>query len=302
MKIKFDEKTKKILIGAGCVLALALIGWGVQSSSQPEDRIAADNQQDKEEKKKENSSDSEKEQSEQDADKNASNKNSDDSDQNVSGQENSSTAAGKEKNQSSSGVSDSEPAIINLPYTIPGTSIQIKQMANYSGIFIEDGSDTEIENVGALLIENSGDQDVEYGEIVITQDGQARTFSFSALPAGKELMVQEKDKKGVSSSSISDISAQVSSPTTFQLSEDKVTFDDDGKNGIIITNVSDSELPTIRVFYKFASSEDNSLLGGITYNSKINSLKAGDSVTIHPSHYQSGHSQVVMIRTYEEVQ
>ena len=46
--------------------------------------------------------------------------------------------------------------------------------------------------------------------------------------------------------------------------------------------------------------EDTQLLvGGITFTVNVTDLKAGQTVTVKPSHYLKGNSQIVMAQTYE---
>lgn len=40
-------------------------------------------------------------------------------------------------------------------------------------------------------------------------------------------------------------------------------------------------------------------VGGIAYTAKVENLEAGASVQITPTHYASGSSRVVMVRTYD---
>jgi hypothetical protein len=46
--------------------------------------------------------------------------------------------------------------------------------------------------------------------------------------------------------------------------------------------------------------DTHAYVGGITYTAKISNLKANESIVITPSHYASGASKVMMVRTYDE--
>ncbi len=189
----------------------------------------------------------------------------------------------------------------SLPYTIPGTGVTIERIGDYSGIFIEDGSDSEVSNVATILLRNTSDQDIELVNIRIEQN-QDLEFQATNIPAGKQVVVQEISGTAFADSSITSISGSASEGTEFDQLESMVSITDDGKNSLKVKNVSSETIPTLRIFYKFYSPDDDAYIGGITYNAKINNLKPGAEEIISPSHYQSGSSKVTMVKAYEEVQ
>ena len=83
---------------------------------------------------------------------------------------------------------------ITLPYQIPGSSLVVSGIASYDGIYLEDGSDTEISGVTVLLLRNDGDTDIEYASVSVGMDGTELQFDLSDLPAGGTAVVQEKNK------------------------------------------------------------------------------------------------------------
>ena len=68
-------------------------------------------------------------------------------------------------------------------------------------------------------------------------------------------------------------------------------------NGIKVTNKSNKNIPCVRIFYKYKSSEGY-YVGGITYTAKIENLKAGESQTVYPSHFDSDGGEIMMVKTY----
>ena len=88
----------------------------------------------------------------------------------------------------------------------------------------------------------------------------------------------------------------------FEMSEDKVRVEETGEGSLRITNLTDEEIPCVRIFYKFYMEEEQTYVGGITYTAKVTGLSAGGSQTVTPSHYSSGNSLVMMVRTYDTAQ
>ena len=81
-----------------------------------------------------------------------------------------------------------------FPYVIEGTELTVQNISSYDGIFLEDGSDGEVTGVAAMVVENTGDTNVEYAAITISCNGETLEFDASDLPAGATVVVQEKNK------------------------------------------------------------------------------------------------------------
>lgn len=204
------------------------------------------------------------------------------------------------KNENAQNQQNKNPSY-TLPYTIPGTGIEIEKIGDYSGIFIEDGSDSEISNVATILLKNITNKDIELINIEIDQD-QSLSFQASSIPAGNQVVVQEISGKPFTDSTITSISGSASDGVVFDNLDSEVSIKDNGDNSLTVKNISSKSIPTLRVFYKFYSNDDNAYIGGITYNSKINNLKPGAEEIIYPSHYISDSSKITMVKAYQEEQ
>ncbi len=189
---------------------------------------------------------------------------------------------------------------IDLPYTIPGTDLVIQYAAPYSGIFVEDGSDDMVSNVAMVLLYNAGDDAVEYSKITMRYDDQTLEFIVSALPAGGKVAAQEINRKPCGTGDLVECFAENATRDTLDMCENSLKVQDNGDNSLTITNLTDQQLVTVRIFYKYYLAEEDAFIGGITYTSKISNLPAGESIVITPSHYASEGGKVVMVRIYDE--
>lgn len=188
---------------------------------------------------------------------------------------------------------------ISFPCTIPGYDISIEKMGPYSGIFVEDGSNSTVKNVAMLMVKNNGDFPVEYIQIRVLCGQEELLFDVSALPAGERLVVQEKTGKTISEEKATAASALVVRRANLEMSEGKVQVIDNGDNTLTVKNLSNETIPTIRVFYKYYMEDGNLFVGGIAFTVRVSMLGAGASVELQPSHYASRTSRVVMILTYD---
>lgn len=227
-------------------------------------------------------------------------------------------AAGEESSDSLDALSDQEPAGedteeddssggdiqetvqgISLPYSIGGSGLVIRSITSYDGTYIEDGSDSDISGVTVIILENTGDTEVEYASITVNREGTELQFEASALPAGETVVVQEKNRVLFEGGNYTDCSADVAEIEEFDMSSDQIRVDETGDQTLTVTNLTDENISAVRIFYKFYMEDEDTYVGGITYTAKITGLDANASVEITPSHYLKGSSRIMMIRTYD---
>ena len=186
-----------------------------------------------------------------------------------------------------------------FPCKVPDYDLIIEKLAPYSGMFVEDGSNAEIENIAMLMICNQGEYPVEYTQICVQYGEESLSFDVSALPVGEKMVVQEKMGKKLPEGKPDSISALVVRRAEMEMSEGKVQVIDNGDNTLTIRNLTDKMIPTIRVFYKYFMEDADIFVGGIAFTVRITRLGPGAGVTIQPSHYTSRTSRVVMVTTYD---
>lgn len=203
----------------------------------------------------------------------------------------------------SSGGNEEDPAqeeTVTLPYTIPDSGLVVRQISSYSGSFLEDGSDQEVSDVTVMILKNEGNKPVEYVSITMSRsDGMELEFEASGIPAGATVVVQEKNKAAYQQASYTSCTASAAQVENLELSEDFVKVEETGDGSLQVTNLTDQEIPCVRIFYKFYMEDEDAYVGGITYVAKLTGLAAGGSQIVTPSHYQAGYSRVVMVRTYD---
>lgn len=190
--------------------------------------------------------------------------------------------------------------VLSLPYTIPGTDLVVERIASYDGIYLEDGSDVELTGVAMILVYNAGKKPVEYASISMKYDDKTLKFELSGLASGARVACQEISRGACSSADLVECTADVALLDSFGMAASQVSLTDNGDNTITVTNLTDQNIVTVRVFYKYYMTDENVYIGGITFTAKISNLGANESVVISPSHYASGASKVIMVRTYDE--
>ena len=223
------------------------------------------------------------------------------------GNSNSSSTSGSNSSGSSNNSSYSKDgSITNFNNTSQKVSsnfkpsdadITIQRINGYSGIYIEDGSDKEVSNVAAIQVKNNSKKAIEFAQIQLYNGDKKLVFDVTSLPANASAVVMEKNKATFNSSSGVTYGGTTASYVSSLEKVSTVKCEKVSNNGIKVTNKSKKDIPCVRIFYKYKSSEGY-YVGGITYTAKIENLKAGESQTVYPSHFDSDGGEIMMVKTY----
>ena len=189
---------------------------------------------------------------------------------------------------------------LELPYQVDGTDLVIENIGQYTGPFVEDGSDTPKANVMSLLVTNNSKKVVQYGEIKLKINGNdTAVFKVTNLPSGTSTLVMEStgniefnedDKYKCLDSVQADLDKM-------SLNENKIKIVKKEDGTIGIKNVSDKDFETVYVYYKYFQ-KGGAYLGGITYRVKFENVKAGKTAEEKTSHYSKDFSDILMVDAY----
>ena len=170
-----------------------------------------------------------------------------------------------------------------------------------NGIYWEDGSDSEVENVWSLKVVNSSDKDIQYLSIHAATEEAEGDFEITTLPAGGEIIVlessaaaypQDADNARYESVNLAFFQEELSI-----LPDSLTLYGQD--NWIKAENISGENIDKdIYVYYK--NIKDGVLQGGITYRAVFpDGIPAGESAEQEVVHYMKDTSQVMYV-TYEQ--
>ncbi len=189
---------------------------------------------------------------------------------------------------------------IKFPCEIPEYNIVLEKLADYSGMYVEDGLNSNVSDVAMMLVKNKSDYSIEYLSIVVEFEKETLAFDITALPTGESVVVQEKTGKILPNTKPLSSKAMVVRKANMEMSKDKVSVKDNGDNTITIQNLTDKTIPTVRVFYKYYMENEHIYVGGIAFTVRVTRLAKNGKITIQPSHYTSGSCKVVMVLTYDK--
>lgn len=183
----------------------------------------------------------------------------------------------------------------------PAGQVQVTAVGRFSGSFVEDGTDDEVTDVLALIVENTGDSWVEYAELTVDCGGETARFVLSALPAGSSALLMEMNRMTYVSGTAYRLSgeAKVAELTSavFDFSGEFALYPDDGV--INVENIS-GEDHSEKVSVCFKNYRYGLYFGGICYRARFeNGIAAGEIVQSIQPHYTNADS-VILFMTYEK--
>lgn len=197
---------------------------------------------------------------------------------------------------------DSENAIvggINIPYSIPYKNMDIISIGQYSGKFIEDGSDLNKDNVLAVVVKNTSQKVIDYGEINMKIRGKTNIIKLKItnLKPGACALIMESSGKIKFNPHDKYIYLNSKSNMVSELStmDSQVSVTTENKK-ITVKNLSDKSLNTIYVYYKTVS-PGNCYLGGITYRAKFENVESGKTVSSNTLHFSNYNSEILKIES-----
>lgn len=181
-----------------------------------------------------------------------------------------------------------------------GQGLEILDSGVFSGTFVEDGSDENVEEVFALTIANTSDAWLEYAQIIIAAGEETYSFSISALPAGKTARILEQDRKLMPESKEYEVEIKNVAFYKEQPSLHSDMFEISTENQqITVKNISEKDITgDIYVYYK--SKLDDVYIGGIAYRAKLSDgLSSGEEQQSYAGHYSKETSELLFV-TYVE--
>lgn len=174
-------------------------------------------------------------------------------------------------------------------------SLSLTCIGKYSGSYFEDGSDEPVTDVLAILVENTSECTVEYGQIKINCGEEDAFFELHALPSGSSALILESRR--MQYMDYMDFRSRICFGFT-EASYDNLieAFRISAKEGEIeLTNVSGRDYTEpLTICYK-TKLQDGLFLGGIAYHTELEGGLASNQSKKLPAAYFSELSELIYI-------
>lgn len=185
------------------------------------------------------------------------------------------------------------------PARLTRDDIEIISVGNYSGIFVEDGSNDAVVDVASALVRNNSDEMLLAATFTFrVNDSETAEFVVSNLPAGTTALVQEKNRRTFSQSDVyvlEDDAYGMAENEQLQTDKFKVT----GSDGMLtLENLTQQSYQKVYVYYKYVQ-QGGAFLGGVTFRTALEEIGPGETAAVEAGHFSEGISQVVMVEIAE---
>ena len=185
------------------------------------------------------------------------------------------------------------------PYNL-GNGVVIEATSEYSGDFLEDGSDRQVKNVWALTVTNTSDQDIQFLRIKAEYKNESACFDITTLTAGSTVQVLESSAaeypkwEEVCVYKIENL-ALFSRERSLYPEQFTVSAQD---GWIKVENIGTEDIAK-DIYVYFKNVEDGQFQGGITYRVKFEGgIPAGEFREEQSIHYREDTSRIMYL-TYE---
>lgn len=191
------------------------------------------------------------------------------------------------------GSATQEP--FDFPVRIPGTTLIAESISIYEGPFLEDGSDREVADIAALLVRNTGSEEILKCYIELESEDTCFAFLGERVPPGAAVLLLEYEGSLYKKCSFLDCKGwQITTHDALDVKNDVVIVEQ-SVGTLLVTNISDKTFSNIQVHYKSWLSPPDIFVGGISYSVTIPVLLPGQTETIYPHHYACGFSKVTSV-------
>lgn len=198
-----------------------------------------------------------------------------------------------ETNEEETEPSEETDTGLEFPYLLDDDKIQIDSLFQYSGINM-DAQNEECEDVASLQLKNNSDQYLEKAEISVElTDGTAFSFEVEDVPASKSVMAFDTANTvydGKTGVALIDAATTYSSDAGLKETDVKIISDD---NGVQMENISGNALANLKI--KYHCMMDDMYFGGISSETEVAGLAAGETTTVDTSESILGDAEVVSI-------
>lgn len=176
-----------------------------------------------------------------------------------------------------------------------GEGLVITKIGNYTGIYMEDGTDEVVSGILMVELENTSTMDLQLGYVKLRYGEEEAVFQITNLPAGKKLVALERSRMAYRPEQPdSAVAENTAFQDRFSMHEDEIEIV--ALDGVInVVNISDRDIENnIYVYYKNVAG--GVYYGGITYRVTIEGgLKAGEIRQLMASHFDAEGSEILMV-------
>lgn len=212
------------------------------------------------------------------------------------------TVAGKARlfvDKSSYTALKTDKASMSLPYKIKDAPLTVTEIKKYSGPDLSTVAAKTLKNATAIVVKNnSKNKNIEFAQLTMKAGKTKLVFEISTLPAGKEILVVEKN-----AAKLDDGCKIVYDATLCTYLASMNMYSDVFKitaqgSGIKIENKTSNDYSAVDVYYKYVDANGR-FFGGTTYKARFTNLAAAETATTVTTHLDADNCKLIMVKYTE---
>ena len=184
---------------------------------------------------------------------------------------------------------------MGFPYELVDCPLLLHQITGYEGAFLEDGSDREVVDTAALVIENLSQSMLKNTRVAVYAGEECFMFFADRLPPGEKTVLLEQNAKRYQKQCFSSCWASCEIMSEQFAQQPPIQIQSLGMDTLELSNLSETTLRDVRIYHKTWSEEIQAYLGGISYVTYVKALKPGQILLVQPEHYALGRSKIIHI-------
>ena len=182
---------------------------------------------------------------------------------------------------------------LTFPYELEDGRLSIESIFQFTG-FNPDNENTEGENIAALTVINQSEQHLSSAQFTVKlADGAKLAFEVTDLPAGQKAMIFEKENQVYE---LDDVCQEITDTAEFEdvspVMADRLSAEVQ-ETAVTLTNNSEEDLTDLLLHCHCVI--DDAYFGGLTYTYPIESIPAGQSVSVDAADCYLGQAAVVRV-------
>lgn len=176
------------------------------------------------------------------------------------------------------GEEETEPQVIKT-FELEKEKITAENISPYEGKYLENGDVETVSGLYAMKFTNTGDQTISEAQLIFSDGTQELSFWLEMLPAGQSVIVAEQDQLAAAVEQLQYVDGNVTYLEAGLENAGSVQVTDNGDGTVKVENVTDEMLPLVRVFFRPAA-ENGDSLGGPCRSFMVDGIEAGSAVDV----------------------
>ena len=191
---------------------------------------------------------------------------------------------------------ETEPQIVKT-FELEAEQITAENVSPYDGLYLEYGDEEMVSGLYAMKFTNNSSETIREAQLIFTDGTQELTFWIEMLGAGQSVVAAEQNQLTASAEQLQYVDGTVAYMEAGVVNMDCVQVS--GGDGVAsVTNVTEEDLPLVRVFFR-PTDDDGNMIGGPCRSFMADGIPAGETIEIEAGNWTDNCAVSTVLVVYE---